>query len=125
MPDVVDDRYFTLDELRAFKLSDRYQDTGTAVAEIAYHVLPNSGAAQKRIVEHARPLFFAESLNSPLELGEVNELALPYESYKLALTDEILSVVFQDRLTAAVHTVLTDKQITRGLSCLLAEAVRQ
>ncbi len=102
--DIVDDRYFTLDELRAFKLSDKYQATGIAVAEIAYHLLPSDAAPQKRIVEHTRTLFFDTSLDKPLLLGQLNALGLPYESYKLALSDEIL----RSCLPGAVHAAGAD-----------------
>ena len=90
---------FTLDELRAYKLSDTYQTSGIVVEEIAYHLLPNRTSPQKRIVEHARSLFFDTTLDKPMVLGQLNALALPYESYKLALSDDILDLVFQDRLT--------------------------
>ena len=100
--DPVDDLYFTLDELRAFKLSDKYQQTGAAVAEIAYHALPDGATPQKRLVEHVQMFFFVDDPGSPgaltdrLELGRLGRLALPYETYKLALSDELLDEIFTD-----------------------------
>ena len=108
--------YFTLEELRAYKLSDKYQDRGKPVEDIAYHLLPDGAKAQKRIVEHTRTLFFDTGLDKPLKLGLLNALALPYENYKLALTDDILTLVFTDKLTSSVKTALLDKQTSGYLS---------
>jgi RHS repeat-associated protein len=107
---------FTLDELRAYKLSNIYQLSGMAVEEIAYHLLPNRTSPQKRIVEHARSLFFATTLDKPLELGQLNALGLPYESYKLALSDDMLNLVFKDKLTLPVKAALSDKNTSGYLS---------
>jgi len=107
---------FTLEELRAYKLSDIYQLCGMAVEEIAYHLLPNRTSPQKRIVELARSLFFATTLDTPLELGQLNALGLLYESYKLALSDDILDLVFKDRLTSPVKLALSDKHTSGYLS---------
>jgi YD repeat-containing protein len=41
---------------------------------------------------------------------------LPYESYKLALSDDILSLVFKDKLTLLVKTALSDKKTSGYLS---------
>ncbi|MCD9025516.1 SpvB/TcaC N-terminal domain-containing protein [Cohnella silvisoli] len=113
------DRYFTLEELREYKLSDIYQNSSAAVkevAEIAYHKLPDRISPQKRIVEHTRTLFFDKALNKPLALRELNALALPYESYKLALTGDILDIVFADKITPDVQATLTDKKYSGYLT---------
>ncbi|MBY7110689.1 toxin [Bacillus sp. 17RED48] len=102
--------YFTLDKLRAYKLSDKYQKRGVPVEEIAYHLLPNGISPQKRMVEHVRMLFFDTTLDKPLELGKLNALAIPYESYKLAFTDDILGHVYKDKIKPEVQSVLTDKK---------------
>lgn len=115
-PDPQDNRYFTLNELRGYKLSDKYQNTRMAVEDIAYHLLPNRTSPQKRIVEHARSLFFKTSLDNPEVLGIINALGLPYESYKLALSDDILSLVFKDKLTPLVNMALADKKTSGYLS---------
>jgi len=94
--------YFDLDELRGYKLSDTLPDQGSKpVGKLEYHELPNYTAPQKRKVEHARTLFFVDDptnpvtfLKSPLPLGTLGKLGLPYEQYKLALTDALLNAVF-------------------------------
>ncbi|CAH1073239.1 SpvB/TcaC N-terminal domain-containing protein [Candidatus Nitrotoga sp. 1052] len=88
--------YFTLNELRVFQLSFVYQKSGTPVPDIPYHQLPNRTTPEKRLVEHARTLYFAENLVDPLPFGEHGRLGLTYESYKLALTEELLDAVFKD-----------------------------
>jgi RHS repeat-associated protein len=92
--------YFTLTELRAFQLSTVHQKSGTAVSEIPYHQFQAPVGATKRLVEHARTLFFAEDLVKPLELGDHGRLGLTYEAYKLALTDALLNAIFIDAATA-------------------------
>ncbi|WP_144467432.1 SpvB/TcaC N-terminal domain-containing protein [Bacillus toyonensis] len=105
------DRYFTLEELRDYRLSETYQNSGKTVEELAYHLLPDSdGRPQKRLVEHWRTLFFNITLDEPLMLGKLNALALPYENYKLALTDDILDLVFKNKITLDIQTALTDKK---------------
>jgi len=109
-------RYFTLAELRAYRLSDKYQVGGLAVENIAYHQLPDRSTPQMRLVEHTRTLFFKETLDGPEPLGKLNRLALPYENYKLALTADLLNRVFADKLTPDVQTVLSDKNKSGYLS---------
>jgi RHS repeat-associated protein len=111
--------YFTLRELRAIALSNTLPQNGAPVAEIPYQQLPDPDTPaipEKRLVEHARSLFFAPGLDSPLPLGEVNALALPYEGYKLALTDEILTLVFDEKFTATVQNTLSNQSAGGYLS---------
>ena len=88
--------YFTLNELRAFQLSQVHQKSGTPVPDISYHQLPNRITPEKRLVEHNRTLFFAENLVDPLPFGEHGRLGLTYEAYKLALTAPLLDAIFKD-----------------------------
>ena len=110
-PDPRDNRYFTLDELRRFRLSLVHQTGGEVVPEIAYHQLPNGTVPQKRLVEHGRMLFFeddAAALSDPLPFGRLGRLGLLYETYKLSLTDDLLGAVFGDKLTPDVRGRLGD-----------------
>ncbi|MES2675155.1 MAG: SpvB/TcaC N-terminal domain-containing protein [Pseudomonadota bacterium] len=59
-----------------------------------YHEQPLPNVATMRLVEHARTLFFKDDLSGPLELGKLSKLGLPYEQYKLALTEDLLNAVF-------------------------------
>jgi len=101
-----DDVYFTLAELRGFQLTPAYQPDPTnqlmPVEEIPYHRLPNGTTPEKRLVEHVRMLFFKDNpddpgaLEKPLPFGQLGRLGLPYETYKLALTGDLLNAVFSD-----------------------------
>lgn len=95
-----DNLYFSIDELRVYRLSERHQDSGTTLELLQYHEQPDRSSnplpAQKRIVEHVRMLFFDENLREALPLRSLNALGLPYETYKLALTDDLLDAVFTD-----------------------------
>jgi RHS repeat-associated protein len=109
--------YLTLRELRRFKLSAFYQVSGEDVPEIAYHVLSAPHALPKRLVEQVRTLYFKDdpadpdALQSPLPFRELGHLALPYETYQLALTEEFLNIVFEEgagsKLERAVGGVTT------------------
>src|SRR5690606_16887426 len=118
--DVRDDRYFTLDELRRYRLSDRYQIEGLAVADIAYHALPDRITPQKRLVEHVRNLFFNAAdpnLATPLRLGELDYLALPFESCRRALTAALLDAVYPPgHLSPAILSDLRNSEISGYLS---------
>jgi hypothetical protein len=104
--------YFTLNELRAFQLSQVYQKSGTPVPDIPYQQIPNRVTPEKRLVEHARTLFFTENLIDPLPFGEHGRLGLTYEAYKLALTKPLLDAIFIDaasknKLDQTVDGVIT------------------
>src|SRR5262249_32149583 len=99
-PDPRDNLYFSIDELRAYRLSRRYQASGTPVSFLKYHELPD-GSAQKRIVEHTRTLYFDDAGLTPtaaLPFGQHGPRGLKYEDYKLALTKDLLDKVFGARL---------------------------
>ena len=120
-PDRRDNLYFTLAELRRFQLSPVHQTVGEAVPEIPYHHLPKRTTPEKRLVEHVRMLFFKddpadpEALKEPLAFGQLGRLGLPYETYKLALTEELLNAVFSDvtgnKLDRPVRGTTTARQL--------------
>ena len=75
---------------------------GTRAAVIAYEQSPTAGVLQKRLIEHARTLFRRDDLTSALPLGELQSLALPFATYKLAFTPGLLTGVFGDRISDAM-----------------------
>ena len=96
--------------------------SGDAATDIPYHVLPNRTDLQKRQVEWVRTLYFSADLETPLPWGELNQLALPYETYKLALTDELLDGVFLPyHLTTEVRSNLATPNLS-GYLCGLSLA---
>lgn len=102
------DAYFDLADLRALMLSTRYPaaPTATAVARVPYHEVPQTTDPTMRLVEHHRTLFFDDVatgaqpatrfLKQPLALGTLGRLGLPFEHYKLALTDALLGAIFTE-----------------------------
>ncbi|MDG6026916.1 MAG: hypothetical protein E3K40_09495 [Candidatus Brocadia sp.] len=121
-PDRRDNLYFTLDELRRFRLSLVHQTAGETVPEIPYHQLPKRTTPEKRLVEHVRMLFFKDdsvdpaALKDPLPFRQLGRLGLPYETYKLALTEDLLGAVFGAKLTADVRGKLSDAKVSGYLS---------
>jgi hypothetical protein len=62
-----------------------------------------------RLIEHVRILYRRDDLIGPLALEEVQSLALPFESYKLAFTPQLAQQIFVDsgKLTvAALNDIL-------------------
>lgn len=102
--------YYTLVELQAAV-------SRAALTEIPYHVVPDRTTPQKRRVEWVRMLYFSDDLETPLPFGQLNALALPYETYKLALTDDLLTAVFEpDHLTLEVRGNLDESDESGYLS---------
>ena len=67
-------------------------------SEINYEENPGGGI-QRRLIEHARTLYRRNDLDGPLQLGNLQSLALPFESYKLAFTPGSLDAVYAGRVT--------------------------
>jgi len=119
--------YFDIAELRKLVLSDKYPAHATPpgapvpVGELAYHQLPTNGTIEKRLVEHVRILYFDAGLTRPRNLGELGPRGLPFETYKLALTEGLLSAVFDAKLTTAVRAELAKPDRSGYLSGELLE----
>ncbi|MGH8586200.1 MAG: toxin TcdB middle/N-terminal domain-containing protein, partial [Gammaproteobacteria bacterium] len=114
-PDPRDDRYFALDELSGLRLSLVHQPSGQAVPEIPYHKVPHGNAPQKRLVEHQRMLFVRDdgpTLDQPAPFRTLPRLGLPYETYKLALTEYLLVAILGNKLTADVRATLDDAAVS-------------
>jgi YD repeat-containing protein len=103
-----DNRYFSIDELRSYRLSEFHQTAGTAVTEIAYHEIADTHLLQKRLVDHSRSLFFKEDLSGPEAFRTLNRLGIPHETFQLALIQGLLDAVFGTKLTAQVRARLAD-----------------
>jgi len=66
-------------------------------SEIPYERVPNDGR-QRRLIEHVRTLYRRNDLSGSLPLGTTESLALPFESYKLAFTSELLTQAYGRRV---------------------------
>ena len=63
-----------------------------SASEIAYETQPTPGETQKRLIERVCSLYRKNDLTALLPLATLESLALPGESYKLALTRGLLDV---------------------------------
>lgn len=96
-----------------FRISDLVQAAGNGLAlifdsEIKYEEKPSSGR-QRRLIEQVRTYFRPNDLGVShgdslelLSLGQLESLALPGESYKLAFTPGLVEDVYQGRVTDAM-----------------------
>jgi RHS repeat-associated protein len=124
--DVRDDRYFSIGELRAYRLSERHQASGKAVGTLQYHEQPdrtsNPPPAQKRLVEYVRTLYFDDASGTaapenPLDFGRHGPRGLKYEDYKLALTDALLTAVFGARLAESIAGSSARQKLASAATC--------
>ncbi len=77
--------YFTINEL--------YEDFDNA-DEIEYSQMATTGL-QKRLIESQFTLFYTDALTVSLSEGELESKAIPYESYRLALTRELVEGTYR------------------------------
>jgi hypothetical protein len=84
---------FSFDELLA--------GTATATA-IPYEQAPTPGVTEKRLIEHARTFYRRDDLAGPLPLCSLESLALPFDSYRLALTPGLVAGVYGGRVVDAM-----------------------
>jgi len=70
-------------------------------SEVDYEAQP-TGGKQRRLIEHVRTLYRHNDFSGPLPLGQLESLAIPFESYKLAFTPGILTKVFRGKVTTAM-----------------------
>jgi len=75
-----------------------YEDVGASAA------LP--GHPYRRLIERERVYYRKNDLSAALKLGELESMALPFETYKLAFTPGLLKQVFQPR------AVITDTMLS-------------
>jgi len=102
-------------EGRRFQLTDfveeKSDDTTTNIlihilgSEINYEDQPTSGK-QRRLIEQERIIYRSDDLTSLLPLGELQTLALPGETYKMAFTPTLVTKIYGDRVS---NTLLSDK----------------
>jgi RHS repeat-associated protein len=89
-----------------------FDEVVSAVASapaISYEEMPDTGRSQKRLIENVRTLYRPNDLGTAegdalalLALGQLESLALPGESYKLAFTPGLVARVYGGRVTDAM-----------------------
>ena len=79
-------------------------EASQSATEIAYEEIPTQGVWQKRLIERDRILYASNTLidgrTQALPLGELESLALPHESYRMAFTPGLLESVYGNRINA-------------------------
>ncbi len=103
--------YLSLADLRSYQLGDApfAPESVNQVKEIPYHQVPD-GSLQQRLVEHVRTIYLADDL-TPLPVKKLGRLGLKYEDYKLALTDDLLTKVFDAKLSDSLQGVTAKDRI--------------
>jgi hypothetical protein len=75
-----------------------------STGEIAYEVVADGVAPQKRLLSHGRTRFLNNTLN-PLPLGQWDSLGLAHQSYQLAFTPGVINAHYVSKVTDADFTV--------------------
>ena len=75
-----------------------YEDTNAAGAQ--------TNAPYRRLLDWSRTLYRRDDLNGALPLGQMQTMALPFESYKLALTPGLLTSVYQRKNNLVIEQLL-------------------
>ncbi|NOU20146.1 MAG: insecticidal toxin complex protein [Bacteroidales bacterium] len=91
-------------------LSDIKSDTAF------YHQLNKTlvaGKAQKRLIENIRTTYYRNNLTGALPLHHLESLALPFESYQLGYTPELVTDIFDTKVDAEL---LSDGKFTHSES---------
>ena len=81
-----------------------------AASEISYETQPTTGQTQKRLIERLRIVYRKDDLSALLPDGVVESMALPGESYKLALTPGLLDIFQPNASRADLTSVLTGSE---------------
>jgi len=84
-----------------FSFGEVLEAGATAIA-LDYEADTTSGLVQKRLIEHGRTYYQRNDMAGLLPLGQLESLALPFESYKLALTPGLVVEVFGGRVSDAM-----------------------
>jgi len=77
-----------------------------ASTDIPYSEYNNASAngTQNRLIEHIRSTYYDNNLAASLQLHELESFAIPYESYQLAYTPELVTDIFGTKVNAALLT---------------------
>ncbi|WFO15790.1 hypothetical protein M601_018995 [Cellulophaga baltica 4] len=66
---------------------------------LEYHSSPVVGSTQYRPIEHIKTRYYNEELNDALPIRQLSTHGIPYESYQLAYTPELLTQLFGTKIT--------------------------
>jgi len=84
---------------------DDFENILIASTNAFYHEVdrnPAEGNSQKRLIEHIRSTYYRNNLTGALPLGQLESLALPFESFQLAYTPELLTNIYGDKVNSTL-----------------------
>lgn len=73
-----------------------------SAAEIPFEATADGVTLQRRVCERERTLYYRNDLSGALPLGQLESLALPYETYRQALTPGLVTQVYGSRVDATL-----------------------
>jgi RHS repeat-associated protein len=85
-------------ESRTYELTG-YTPSGDAGRFRSSDLVGSGSGRQRRLIEQVRTLYRGNDLAGALKRGELQSLALPFETYKRAFTPELLTAVHGTRVT--------------------------
>jgi RHS repeat-associated protein len=89
---------------------DAVEFLAASANEIPYDAKATEGEVEKRLIERHRSLYRKNDLAGLLPLGRVESMALPGESYKLALTSGLLDIFRAKATSGEMRSILRDAQ---------------
>ncbi|MBN1561220.1 toxin [candidate division KSB1 bacterium] len=88
------------------EMLNKVHAAGDGSHDLPYEDVDAQGAienhAYRRLIEHFRTYFCSDNLAGRLSHGQLQSLALPYESYKLAFTPGLIAKAYNGRVTDAM-----------------------
>ncbi|MEP6901374.1 MAG: SpvB/TcaC N-terminal domain-containing protein, partial [Actinomycetota bacterium] len=80
-----------------YRISD-FNNVLTVSSSLQYEATSTAGILQHRLIEHVQTLYYNNNLTGALDPGVLESLALPFESYQLAYTPDLLADIFGSKL---------------------------
>jgi len=89
-------------------------------ATVLYHDIDKQtipGLSQKRLIEHTKTIYRSNDLKSPLPLYKLESLAMPFESYQLAYTPDLLRHIYNEKADDwALQNLMLEGKFTHALN---------
>lgn len=82
-----------------FSIHDFKKDIFNDHNRLEYHQAPTDDTLQHRLIEHIRTLYYRDELTGHLLLGELEPRGIPFESYQLAYTPNLLREIYGEKIT--------------------------
>ncbi len=87
------------------ELADRLESVVDEIPYLQWNTDPDSQSAPaRRLIENTRSRYRRDDLTGPLEFGVLEPLALPFESYRLAMPDDLVADLYGPQINDATLT---------------------